>query len=64
LVRGRNHRLQTLKPGYACDNDAGIYFEDNEVRRVVKTREDAAVYHVTLEGGTIVEDRLEGEMIG
>ena len=24
-----------MKPGYACDNDAGIYFEDNEVKRVV-----------------------------
>jgi peptidase E len=22
------------KPAYACDNDAGIYFEDNEVKRV------------------------------
>ena len=27
-----------MKPGYACDNDAGIYFEDNEVKRVVPTR--------------------------
>ena len=24
-----------MKPGYACDNDAGIYFEDNAVKRVV-----------------------------
>ena len=61
------HRLiadGTLKPGYACDNDAGIYFEDNEVRRVVKTREDANVYHVGLQSGRVVEERLEGEMIG
>ena len=27
-----------MKPGYACDNDAGIYFEDNEVKRVVRAR--------------------------
>ena len=27
-----------MKPGYACDNDAGIYFEDNDVKRVVNTR--------------------------
>src|SRR5205814_9089600 len=27
-----------MKPGYACDNDAGIYFEDNDVKRVVSTR--------------------------
>jgi len=30
-----------MKPGYACDNDAGIYFEDNEVKRVVSTRPEA-----------------------
>ena len=53
-----------LKPGYACDNDAGIYFVDNEVRRVVKTREDARVYHVALEGGDVVETELPGELIG
>ena len=53
-----------LKPGYACDNDAGVYFVDNEVRRVVKTREDARVYFVTLEGGEVVETELPGELIG
>lgn len=56
-------RTGVLKPGYACDNDAGIYFQDNEVRRVVKTREDASVYHVDLVGGEIVETELPGEMI-
>ena len=60
------HRLirsGELKPGYACDNDAGIYFEDNRVARVVKTREDAKVYHVSLEGGQVVETELPGDMI-
>lgn len=60
------HRLiqsGVLKPGYACDNDAGIYFEDNEVRRVVQTREGANSYYVDLQGGRVVERRLEGEMI-
>ncbi|MDH3224716.1 MAG: peptidase E [Gemmatimonadota bacterium] len=60
------HRLirsGELKPGYACDNDAGIYFEDNVVARVVKTRADAKVYHVALEGGQVVETELPGEMI-
>lgn len=52
-----------MKPGYACDNDAGIYFEDNEVRRVVRTREEANVYFVSLVGSRIVEERLEAEMI-
>jgi hypothetical protein len=52
-----------LKPGYACDNDAGIFFVDNEVRRVVKTRADANVYYVRMEGGSVVEDRLDGDLI-
>ena len=60
------HRLiksGELKPGYACDNDAGIYFSDNEVKRAVHTREDAKSYHVSLQGGEIVEKELKAEMI-
>jgi dipeptidase E len=52
-----------MKPGYACDNDAGIYFEDNAVRRVVATRDGAKVYHVSVEGGKIVEKVMEPERI-
>jgi dipeptidase E len=52
-----------LKPGYACHNDAGIYFEDNVVKRVVHTREDAKVFHVTRVGGQAVEKELPAEMI-
>ncbi len=52
-----------MKPGYACYNDAGIYFEDNTVKRVVKTRDDAKVFHVTLEKGQVVEHELPAELI-
>jgi dipeptidase E len=52
-----------MKPGYACDNDAGIYFEDNDVKRVVSTRADAKVYHVSVVGGRVVEKVLEPERI-
>jgi len=52
-----------MKPGYACDNDAGIYFEDNEVKRVVATRPNAKVYHVSASGGRAVERVLEPEII-
>src|ERR1051325_4185945 len=52
-----------LKPGYACDNDAGIYFEDNTVKRVVSSRAGAKVYYVSVVGGTVVEKVLEPEMI-
>lgn len=60
------HRLiasGVLKPGYACDNSAGIYFEDNEVRRVVATLQGAKVYRVGLVGGQVVEEVLEPELI-
>jgi peptidase E len=52
-----------MKPGYACDNDAGIYFEDNEVKRVVSTRAEAKVYYVSVVGGKVVERMLEPERI-
>lgn len=52
-----------MKPGYACDNDAGIYFEDDEVRRVVASRAGARVFHVTREGDRAVERQLQTEML-
>ncbi len=52
-----------MKPGYACDNDAGIYFEDNTVKRVVHRRDGAKVYYVSLEGGKVVEKELPSEKI-
>jgi len=52
-----------MKPGYACDNDAGIYFEDNTVKRVVSTRAAAKVYHVSVQGGQVVEKVMEPERI-
>lgn len=52
-----------MKPGYACDNDAGIYFEDNTVKRMVATRDGAKVYHVSIEGGKVVEKVMEPERI-
>ncbi len=52
-----------MKPGYACDNDAGIYFEDNTVKRVVSARAGAKVYYVSVAGGKAVERVMEPEMI-
>ena len=53
----------TMKPGYACDNDAGIYFEDNTVARVVSARPGAKVYYVSVVNGAVVEKVHEPEMI-
>ena len=52
-----------MKPGYACDNDAGIYFEDTEPRRVVATRADAKVYYVRRSGDRAVEQVIEPERL-
>ena len=52
-----------MKPGYACDNDAGILFEGNSIKRVVTTRDGAKVYHVTTENGKVVEHVLQPDML-
>ncbi len=52
-----------MKPGYACDNDAGIYFEDNTVKRIVSARAGAKCYYVSMVAGQIDERVLEPEPI-
>ncbi|KDO30683.1 hypothetical protein SPRG_04584 [Saprolegnia parasitica CBS 223.65] len=47
-----------LKPGYACDDDAGIYFEDAEPIRAVTARADAKVYYVSMVAGQVQEQLL------
>jgi peptidase E len=61
------HRLIAsgeLQPGWACDNDAGIYFEGTEPRRFVTTRPGARVYYVDLVDGEVVERAYEPELMG
>jgi peptidase E len=52
-----------MRPGYACDNDAGIYFEETEPKRFVTAREGAKVYHVSATGGVISERPMTMERI-
>jgi dipeptidase E len=52
-----------LKPGYAVDNNAAIYFEDNEVREVVALDENSNAYFVRLRDGGVVEERLGKEVL-
>ena len=52
-----------IKPGYACDDDAGLYFENDEVARVVCARDGAKVYHVSLVDGAVVERELDPDRI-
>jgi peptidase E len=52
-----------MKPGHACDNDAGIYFEGDEPKRFVATRAGAKVYYVSRSGDRAVEKVFEPEII-
>jgi peptidase E len=52
-----------LKPGYACDNEAGLYFEGTDLKRVVAAKDNAKCYHVRAENGEVVEQVLEPERI-
>jgi dipeptidase E len=52
-----------MKPGYACDNDAGIYFEETEPKRYLSARDGAKVYYVTATGGVASERVIDVEKI-
>ena len=53
----------TMKPGFACDNDAGILFEETAVKRIVSVRDGAKAYRVTTENGKVVEHVLQPERL-
>jgi peptidase E len=56
-------RMGHLKPGYACDNEAGLYFEGTELKRVVAAKDGARCYFVQSVGGDIIEQVLEPDRI-
>jgi peptidase E len=53
-----------MKAGYACDNDAGIYFEETEPKRFLSARDGAKVYYVSASGGTVTERAFDMEPLG
>jgi peptidase E len=53
-----------MKPGYAVDDNAGLYFEGTTLKRVVTARRGAQAYQVRVEGGRVVETALTPEWIG
>ena len=56
-------RSGQLKPGYACDNEAGLYFEGTEVKRVISIKDGAKCYYVSVVDGEVQERVLEPELI-
>lgn len=57
-------RRKDFKPGYACDDQAGIYFENNEPRQVVSLNEESNAYYVREEDGAVKEEKLAKEILG
>lgn len=51
------------KPGYACDDRAGIYFENEDVKQVVSLDEGSNCYHVSAAGGQVNERLLPKEIL-
>lgn len=47
------------KPGYACDDRAGIYFEDEKVKQAVSLDQKSNAYFVSMAGGEVKETLLQ-----
>lgn len=60
----QNIKEGVLKPGYAVDNNAAIYFEDSEVKKVLALDENSNAYFVCLKNGEVVEEKLGNELLG
>lgn len=52
-----------LLPGYACDETAGLYFENTTLKRVITQNPNDKAYKVSIKDGRILETTLEAEMI-
>lgn len=52
-----------LPPGYACDNQAGIYFEDEKFVKSVALNDKSFSYFVDVAGGKTSETKLPTEIL-
>ncbi len=52
-----------LSPGYACDNQSGLYFENEALVRCVTSSPNSRSYFVDLKDGKISEQELKAELI-
>jgi hypothetical protein len=51
------------KPGFACDDRAGIYFENEEVKEVVSLNEKSNAYFVSMVGGEVKETAFQKKLL-
>ena len=52
-----------LPPGYACDDSAGLYFENENMKGAFSVKESSKSYFVDYVNGKIVENELPGIML-
>lgn len=52
-----------LLPGYACDETAGLYFENTTLKSVISQSPDDKAYQVSIKNGKVVETILATELI-
>lgn len=69
---GEGERRPTLRraltsgfpAGLAADDFAAVHFADGELQGAVASRSGASVYRVHLEGGDVIEERLDTRVLG
>jgi dipeptidase E len=52
-----------LKPGYACDDDAGLLFINGKMVKSVSLNPESHSYYVSVKNGKLNEEELPGEII-
>ena len=59
------HKLvaEGFPAGYAIDEDAAVHFIDQKVHNVVSSRKNAMAYYVEMQNSSIVEKKLETQII-
>ena len=57
--------IQTgMQAGYAAEDFAALHFHGTMLEEVVSFKQGASAYRVALEGGQVVETRIEGRFLG
>lgn len=52
-----------LLAGYACDETAGLYFENTILKKVISQNKNDKAYKVSVSNGKVIESALESELI-
>lgn len=53
----------TIKPGYACDNLAGLLFNNGKFVEAVSLNNENNSYYISVKNGEIIEEKINSEII-